>query len=106
MGNIQGKVLEFGFGPATNFRCWKGADIREWVGVDPNVNFDGAVSEQWTKHNLSFPTSVVWLKGENVDVEPESFDVVLATHTLCSVDDVSQVSDQLSAPTIILFKHR
>lgn len=90
--NIAGKVLEFGFGPATNFRCWREADITEWVGVDPNTHFDGAVATQQRQYNLTFPTSIVWLHGENVDVEPGSFDVVVATHTLCSVDDVSQVN--------------
>ncbi len=64
------------------------------MGVDPNTNFDGAVSEQQQKHNLTFPTSIVWLTGENVAVEPNSFDVVVATHTLCSVNDVSQVREK------------
>lgn len=35
------------------------------------------------------------MKGENVDVEPESFDYVVAAHVLCSVDDVSQVVHQI-----------
>lgn len=96
VGNISGRVLEFGFGPGTNFRCWKNAAITEWVGVDPNTHFADTVATQKLERNLTFPSSVVWLKGENVDVEPGSFDVVVATHTLCSVTDVGQVLRQIS----------
>ena len=91
VGSASGRVLEFGFGPATNFRCWSEAPITEWVGVDPNIHFDGAVAEQQRRHNLSFPASIVWLQGENVAVPEESFDSVVATHTLCSVQDVTKV---------------
>jgi SAM-dependent methyltransferase len=46
--------------------------------------------------NISFPTRTVWLKGEHVDIDPGTFDFVVGTHVLCSVDDVGVVLKQVS----------
>lgn len=94
--NVKGRVLEIGPGPGTNFRCWsENRDITEWVGVEPNTYFQDLLAQEKLKKNITFPTRTVWLKGENVDVEPESFDVVVGAHVLCSVDDVAQVVYQV-----------
>lgn len=97
VSNINGRVLEFGFGPGTNFRCWtNNSNIVEWVGVDPNIHFNDLVLKQKENYNITFSTNIVWLEGENVNVEEQSFDYVIATHTLCSVNDVNQVLKQIS----------
>ena len=93
-------MLEIGPGPGTNFWCWGSEsnsthDITEWVGVEPNEFFQLKIEENRLAHGLTFPTSTVWLKGEHVDVEPESFDAVVGTHVLCSVDDVYQVCEAM-----------
>ena len=94
--HIHGRVLEIGPGPGTNFRCWQNnTRITEWVGVEPNPYFQEVQAAQSRKMNISFPTRTVWLKGENVDIEPESFDFVVGSHVLCSVDDVSMVLRQV-----------
>jgi len=96
IGNIAGKVLEIGPGPGTNFRCWSNNNqITEWVGVEPNVQFQNHLNIEKENKNISFPVSTIWLKGENLDAEPESFDVVVGTHVLCSVDDVNEVLRQV-----------
>lgn len=95
--NLSGRILEIGPGPGTNFRCWQNnTNIQEWVGVEPNPFFQEKIEEQRIAMNISFPTRTVWLKGENVDVEPGSFDYVVGTHVLCSVDDVYTVLRQVS----------
>jgi SAM-dependent methyltransferase len=96
VSKIHGRVLEFGFGPGTNFRCWNNSAITEWVGVDPNTHFQDLVEAEKVKYGLTFPTSIVWLQGEHVAVDPESFDFVIATHTLCSVSNVTQVLSQVA----------
>lgn len=63
--------------------------------MEPNIFFQELLSQEKIKKNITFPTKTVWLKGENVDVEPESFDYVVAAHVLCSVDDVGQVVTQI-----------
>ena len=50
------------------------------------------------------------MKGENIDVESESFDYVIGTHVLCSVDSVSEVLKQVSRAlklhgTYIFYEH-
>jgi SAM-dependent methyltransferase len=95
--HLSGRVLEFGPGPGTNFRCWQNnTKITEWVGVEPNEFFQEKIAAEVVKMNISFPTKTVWLRGENVDIEPASFDYVVGTHVLCSVDDVSLVLRQAS----------
>lgn len=95
--NLSGRVLEIGPGPGTNFRCWQNnTAITEWVGVEPNAYFQKRQLAESVTRNISFPVSTVWLKGEHLDVKPESFDYVVGTHVLCSVDDVDSVLKQVS----------
>lgn len=98
--HVKGRVLEFGFGPGTNFRCWQNSEIVEWVGVDPNKHFSENFQTNVAKNNISFPMSTVWLQGEkadgDVDVQAESFDYVVGTHVLCSVENVDQVLRQMA----------
>lgn len=94
--NVKGKILELGPGPGTNFRCWENSTfVTEWTGVEPNGYFNASLTEEKTKRNILFPTNVVWLSGEDLDVEPASFDAVIGTHVLCSVSDVSAVLRQV-----------
>jgi SAM-dependent methyltransferase len=91
---LSGKVLEFGPGPGTNFKCMKDLPIDSWTGVEPNIYFDTYQAEAKAINNITFPTNTVWLQGGDVAVEPESFDVVVGTHLLCSVGDVEMVLKQ------------
>lgn len=94
---IAGRVLELGPGPGTNFRCWaNGAhNITEWVGVEPNERFAEVLEQEKRKRNVTFPTRTVWLRGEDVDVDAGSFDVVVGSHVLCSVSDTRTVLQQV-----------
>lgn len=94
---ISGRVLEIGVGPGTNFRCWtNNTAISEWVGVEPNTNFIDALPAEISRRNISFPTRTVWLKGEDLDVEADSFDFVVGAHVLCSVDSTPDVLKQVA----------
>lgn len=95
IGNISGRVLEIGPGPGTNFRCMSHAAIDEWVGVEPVTYFQTFQDAEKTKYNITFPTRTVWLNGENIDIDAGSFDAVVGTHVLCSVQDVRQVLHQV-----------
>jgi len=93
---VHGRVLEIGPGPGTNFRCWsENTQISEWIGVEPNNYFDADLVEEKIKHNITFPTKTVWLRGEDLDIEPESFDFVVGAHVLCSVSDTWEVLRQV-----------
>jgi ubiquinone/menaquinone biosynthesis C-methylase UbiE len=95
--NVKGNILEFGPGPATNFVCLhNNTNIDKWTGVEPNKYFQEAITKEKEKFNVAFPVNTVWLNGENVDVEPESYDYVVATHVLCSVKEVDKVLHQVA----------
>ena len=95
IGNISGRVLEIGPGPGTNFRCLTNAAVEEWVGVEPVTHFQPFQDAERAKFNITFPTRTVWLNGENIDIDAESFDTVVGTHVLCSVQDTRQVLRQV-----------
>jgi len=92
---LKGSVLELGCGPGTNFKCMSTKNITQWVGVEPNGFFSEALEREKIKRKINFPTRIVWKKGElsdgDLDIDEQSFDFVIATHVLCSVDDVDSV---------------
>lgn len=97
LSGVSGRVLELGPGPGSNFRCWGGNEtkITEWVGVEPVSLFADVQSEEKRKYGIKFSTRSVWMKGENLDVDSASFDAVVGTHLLCSVDDPVVVFEQI-----------
>lgn len=79
-----------------SFRCWQNnTAITEYVGVESNKYFKSHLEDIEKSRNYSFPISTVWIKGENIDIEPNSFDYVVTTHVLCSVDSVHQILQQV-----------
>lgn len=91
LAGIAGDVIKFGPGPGTNFRCWGASGVRSWTGVEPNPFFETSQANEAAARNLTFPRRTVWLKGEEVNVPPATFDVAVLTHVLCSVDSPSAV---------------
>ena len=91
--DISGRVLEFGPGPGTNFKCLvNSTTIDDYVGVEPNVHFKEKMMLEKERRSLTFPIHFAALRGEDyVDVPSESFDSVIMTHVLCSVDSVESV---------------
>ena len=101
-GRVEGRVLEFGPGPGSNFKCFPkgkgraansttspGGSIKRYTGVDPNGYFRDMLHEAKERANLTFPIDVVGVKGEEwvlPAADRGSYDVVLSTHLLCSVE--------------------
>ena len=109
--NVSGRVLEYGPGPGTNFRCLRESNdnIEEYVVIEPNPYFEVELRKERDARDLTFPLRIVGMRGEddhrrdddatmteddggaNVVLEDGSFDVVILTHVLCSVDSVIDV---------------
>lgn len=90
-GNVTGKIIEFGPGPGTNFKCFENSTtahmIEHYVAVEPNPHFEGVLKKEKVDRGLEFPLTHVGLKGELIDISDNgSYDVVIMTHVLCSVD--------------------
>jgi SAM-dependent methyltransferase len=94
-GNISGKVMEFGPGPGTNFKCFQNMtslSIDKYVAVEPNTYFEEKIADEKKARGLEFTLEFVGIKGENVDISDEgTYDVVILTHVLCSVDSAEVV---------------
>lgn len=100
---MSGRVLEFGPGPGTNFKCYQNytadtaqlSKIEKYVAVEPNSYFEEEMRKEKELRGLDFPLEFVGLKGEEIDIAFEEydglFDVVILTHVLCSVDSVKNV---------------
>jgi len=68
------------------------------VGVEPNTYFSDAIEREKNRRGVNFETHLVWKKGDggdDLDIVPASFDHVIATHVLCSVDNIPGVLKQV-----------
>lgn len=63
--------------------------------MEPNSFFAADLADEKVRHNITFPTRTVWLRGEDLDIEAESFDYVVGAHVLCSVTDTWEVLRQV-----------
>jgi len=94
---LSGSILEIGPGPGTNFRCWQNnTNITRWVGIEPNGYFKQQILQEALVMNLTFPTDIIWFDQDgklDIDIisRDESFDYIVGTHVLCSVDDLKSI---------------
>ncbi|KNC54732.1 methyltransferase type 11 [Thecamonas trahens ATCC 50062] len=96
VGNATGHVLEIGPGPGGNLACY-GPEVTAWTGVEPNPEFAPyvAAAAAATERKIRLVDGV----AEDLvaaGVADASIDTYVATHVLCSVDDVSQVLAEAS----------
>jgi SAM-dependent methyltransferase len=89
---VHGRVMEIGFGTGVNLQCFNGTQrppIKLYVGVEPNTEFESAIADTLRQVNISFPFRVDAGFAEDLSAfDGESFDVVISTHVLCSVENI------------------
>jgi ubiquinone/menaquinone biosynthesis C-methylase UbiE len=94
---VHGRVLEIGFGTGGNLHCFNGTRAAErqislFVGIEPNVDMEDAIAATLRKVKITFPFRVDAAHAEDLSAFKEaSFDFVISTHVLCSVDDIDAV---------------
>lgn len=81
----RGRVLEVGFGTGLNARHY-GAAVDELVVVDANPGMSRLAHERLEKAERR--AEHVCVSGEQLPLADKSFDTVVVTFTLCSIDDV------------------
>lgn len=81
---LQGRVLEIGCGFGANFPHYPGA-VTELVAVEPEERFRDLARAR--ADDLALKAAIVEGTAEALPVETGSFDAVVATVVLCSVDD-------------------
>jgi ubiquinone/menaquinone biosynthesis C-methylase UbiE len=85
LAEVQGRVLEVGFGSGHNLSHYPGG-VERLVGIDPS-----GASARLAKKRIAearFPVELLPLRGEELPAADASFDAVVSTFTLCTIPDV------------------
>ena len=89
----QGKVLEVGIGSGLNMSYLNPNKVDSFTGIDPSEDLlamaESQVSDSISEINLIASTA------EEMQFENNSFDSVLMTYTLCTVQNASVVLNQI-----------
>lgn len=89
----KGRVLEIGIGSGLNLPYLDASRIDSLVGIDPSEELIG-IAEQ--RINDSMPKiEFIVSKAEQMSFNDNTFDTVLMTYTMCTVDDASRVLDEI-----------
>lgn len=86
MSQVQGVVLEIGFGAGANLSYYSPEKVSKIIAVEPNNNLL-AISE----HRKDIPVEIFCGYADNIPYVTESIDTVVITWTLCSIDDAQPV---------------
>jgi ubiquinone/menaquinone biosynthesis C-methylase UbiE len=89
----RGEVFELGCGGGINHEFYDPAAITSYAGIDPHEGLlDAARAAARAK---GWAADLRQGRGEAIPFAAESFDCVVCTFTLCSVDDPQQVMHEL-----------
>jgi ubiquinone/menaquinone biosynthesis C-methylase UbiE len=79
-----GQVLEVGIGTGLNLAFYDRGKVQKLVGVDPALEMHALARRR--SQRLGLPVELLQLSAEQLPVESGSFDTVICTYTLCSVE--------------------
>ena len=89
----SGSVFEIGCGGGLNHPLYDRAKVTSFAGIDPNhALLDKARAAAQAK---GWDADIREGKGETIPFADDSFDTVVCTYTLCSVEDEAQVLREL-----------
>lgn len=92
LAEVQGEVLEIGFGTGLNLTYYP-SHIRKITTVDVNPGM-GALAEKRIRNSGMTVENLV-LDSKNLPMADNTFDSVVSTWTLCSIADVEQALQEI-----------
>lgn len=92
LAHAFGDVLEIGFGTGLNLPHYS-ARVRKITTVDPNVGMHRRAQKRVKQTGIEVDQRV--LSGEQLPFEDNSFDCVVSTFTLCSIEDVKRALNEV-----------
>ena len=87
LAHAGGNILEIGFGTGLNLPCYP-PQVRKVTTVDPNVGMYRRARRRIKQAGIEIDRRL--LGGERLPFEDGSFDCVVSTFTLCSIEEVAQ----------------
>jgi ubiquinone/menaquinone biosynthesis C-methylase UbiE len=92
LASAEGRVLELGAGTGENFKHYP-PQVTEVVAVEPDPHMRRQAARRIGEAAMA--VELVDATGEDLPLEPSSFDTVVATLVLCSVDDPERTLSEL-----------
>ena len=92
LAEVEGEVLEIGFGTGLNLSFYPDA-INEIITVDNNPGVHKLAQKRIDKSSITVDHRI--LSGENLPMSDNSFDSVVSTWTLCSIEKVEQAVNEI-----------
>ncbi|MEP5938883.1 MAG: class I SAM-dependent methyltransferase [Erythrobacter sp.] len=90
----SGAVFELGCGGGINQEMYDTSAVTSYAGIDPHPGLLNDTREQ-AAARLGSPIDIREGVGENIPFRSGSFDTVVCTYTLCSVEDPQQVMSEM-----------
>lgn len=89
---VSGEVLEIGFGTGLNLTCYP-SETKEITVIDTNAGMNSLAQKRVDKSNIKVHLKL--LNAEILPFESNTFDTVVSTFTLCSIDNVDAAIQEL-----------
>jgi len=83
-----GRVFELGCGAGINQRYYDAAKVENFAGIDPSAKLLQFAQEEVQRKGMDADIRLGF--GEAIPFDDDSFDTVVSTFTLCSVNDQGQ----------------
>ncbi|HZR03985.1 MAG TPA: class I SAM-dependent methyltransferase [Burkholderiales bacterium] len=81
-----GRVLDVGAGSGLNLPLYDAARVTEVVGIEPDPTLRGLAQQR--AQGRPFPIRLLPLRAEEDGLERQSFDTIVVTYALCSIQQI------------------
>ncbi len=87
LAEVEGEIMELGLGSGLNLPCYPSA-VTKLAAIEPNPGMQPLAKSRTASSDIT----VMYhrLSGDTLPVEDSSFDCVVSTWTLCSIDNISR----------------
>jgi ubiquinone/menaquinone biosynthesis C-methylase UbiE len=92
LSHAHGDVLEIGLGTGLNLPHYP-SEVRKLTTVDPNLGMNRLAQSRIKETSIEIDQRL--MSGENLPFEDNTFDCVVSTFTLCSIEDVGQAVSEV-----------
>ncbi|NJM22422.1 MAG: class I SAM-dependent methyltransferase [Richelia sp. RM2_1_2] len=92
LAEVEGEVLEIGFGTGLNLSYYP-EEIQKIITIDNNPGVHKLAQKRIEKSRITVDNRI--LSGENLPMADNTFDSVVSTLTLCSIEKVEQAVKEI-----------